>query len=1333
MLRELSARGLRRIGRFLLWLLVVLVLLALPLAGLLGSETGSRWLLERGLSMQQALAADVRGGTLLTGMHLANFRLHTRKSDLFIRNVLARWSLLHLLRGEIVIEQLQADDLVLTLTAPPSRDPVKLPVLILPVALDIHNLVIHNVRLQKHGREWPVAIIRAKGRWSGASVRVDHLEAHEPRYGDLVLAGRIRLLGGYPLQASGQLSPKWLAEKSWGPLQVRLSGEVANLGVEAESHGRYRASLTGTVQSLLHDIPYQATLDWSDLSFPWLSRFELRSQKGHLRVIGDRQGLRSEGNMQLLTHYTPTGLYRWQFMTDWSSIYFNSLKVNGLGGEVNANGRISWLPLFAWDLRADLSRIDLAKHWPVSRSVLPVLDGSMGFQGSNQATRSQFKGELSLAGGEHWSVSDEARGILWAPQTVHRAKVEWASVKRPVPGVRSIESDAGHLSFEGNRSTYSGEFFAGMTSPLFPKGVWSGLLTGHDRQLLVEEVSYRGDAGALQGGAELDLSNGVAWQGAVVLDGFQSGWAMPDWSGQFYGSLSGKGEWGRRGRSVDLTDIRVSGSLRDHALKLDGPLRVGFPAGRWPQASTTGFKASWGDNHVAVSGGLEDVWKATLDLDLADPSLLQPQLRGRFSGQLRLDGSERSPDVHADIKAVRPAFADYMADAVQLRADIPALGSKSGNFSLSVSGMSNKAGLTLGNLSVQATGSVSEHQLTLEADGAPVSMKGVVHGQYAPDSARWSGLLQQGEFAVGSLKWMLAGTGVPLTWNSSIRTVEIDPHCWSSAPASLCVPEKLLVGPSGRASLVLTELQADRLASFMPEGLSWRGAIEGNAQAEWLQGQSPIAQARFVTRAGDLELARDEGEPLVLRYDQLSLLLDADQAAVRSRLELASADLGQGHLDAIINPYAEGRPVTGEVALSGLRLELLQPFLPALSVVTGKVSGQGRLDGVLAKPQFWGDVRLTDGRMSLRNAPLVLDDMNIQANVQGDKADFSGQLKSGEGGVALSGKSEWSDQLKMQLDLKGDRFAVRQEPQLLAEVSPDLHLQLIPGQLDIKGAIRVPYARINLKKLPERTVSLSSDVQVRETADGQLRATTVRKGQAIAVNADVEIALGDDVFFNGFGVIGGLNGGVRLRQSSQRGLEANGEVGLAKEARYEAYGQKLKVRRGQLVFAGNITQPAIDAEAIREIDDKVVGIRVQGRANAPEATLFSEPTMPQEEMLSYLVLGRSLASRQPGAGNDAMLAAAAIKLGAHGGEGLTTGIGNIIGVRDLSLDAEGKGDDTQVKVSGYLSPDLYLSYGVGVFTPVNSVTMRYQVRPRLYLEAVSSIENAIDLFYNFRF
>jgi translocation and assembly module TamB len=69
----------------------------------------------------------------------------------------------------------------------------------------------------------------------------------------------------------------------------------------------------------------------------------------------------------------------------------------------------------------------------------------------------------------------------------------------------------------------------------------------------------------------------------------------------------------------------------------------------------------------------------------------------------------------------------------------------------------------------------------------------------------------------------------------------------------------------------------------------------------------------------------------------------------------------------------------------------------------------------------------------------------------------------------------------------------------------------------------------------------------------------------------------------------------------------------------------------------------------------------------------------------------------------------------------------------LAVDAEGVGNDTQVNVTGYITPDLYLRYGVGVFTPVNKLTLRYQINRRLYVEASSALEKAVDVFYNWRF
>lgn len=1338
MWRVLGNKVLTVTGRCVLWVLLLLVLVSLPVLGVIGSETGSRWLLEKGLGMQKMLTLDVRGGTLLTGMELAGVRLHTRKSDLYVRHLLARWSLLQLLKGEIDLYHLQADGVVLTLTAPPSRDPVKLPRLVLPIALDIHDLRLANVIVRKQGKEWPVATIEAKGFWQGALVSVEKLHAREPLYGGLSLAGRIRLSGGYPLEATGQISPRRLVEKGWKPLQVVLGGEVARLEVHALSRGAHQANLSGVVRPLLPDLPYSASLNWSDLKFPWLTDLQLESPKGQIQVIGDKTGLRSQGKARLASAFTPEAGYQWKLATDWQSVSFDSLKINGLGGEANVDGKVSWRSGLEWVANARMTGIDLAQHWPVPRAVLPVLNGSLSSRGSSRPQGSAATLAVRLSGGEEWKLEDKSSGTLWDLAAQHQASARWVAVKRPVTPLQYLESDKGSLVFSGNRQSYKSSFDAGIASGVFPAGKWTGSVEGKGDQLRVEALGYSGEAGALQAGGELDLSRGVGWEGALVLDNFDTTWLFPEWSGQFGGSLSGRGRWQGQSREADLADINISGQLRDQPVRLDGALKVAQSAGQRPSVASSGLSASWGRNTAIFSGGVSgDGWSSRLQLDLADPALAVPGLQGHLQGRVDLAGNLKLPDVSADLALAGVAYRGYAFKDGAVQLALKESGDRASSLAASINGMTMPSGLVLGNLSLAGQGSIVDHEVSWSVSEGPVALQGLAAGSFDKSSFDWSGQLSKGEVTAEGMTWLLGGDAVPVAWTHGSRQVSVGAHCWQSAPANLCLAEPLSVGRDGRVVLNLEGFQAERLSGFFPEGMVWRGPLEGAVTASWQEGVNPSAKALFSTSGGEFQLLRDDSSPLIMRYDQFSVQLDADAESVKAAVVLESTDLGHGRMDAVINPWLEGKPLTGEVALTGLRLDLLQPFLPALSVLTGAVSVEGRLDGVLARPRFWGTVQLADGVMAVRNAPLSVDEMSAWIDVQGDRADFSGQLKSGEGAITISGDGEWYDQPKVSLSLRGDRFAVRQEPELVAELSPDLKLLVVSGKVDLTGQVRVPYARVNLKQLPERSVAVSSDVKVLEAADGSLRAVTARRGQAMAMNADVELVLGDDVFFNGFGVMGGLGGGLRLRQGFQRGLEASGELELDKDSRYEAYGQKLRVRRGRLVFAGSISKPAIDAEAIREVDDKIVGIRIEGRANAPEATLFSEPAMAQADMLSYLVLGRPLASRNAdgSTNNDAMLAAAAIKLGAKGGEGigLTSGIGGLLGVRDLSLDAEGSGDDTQVKVSGYLSPDLFLSYGVGVFTPVNTVTMRYQIRPRLYLEAVSSLENAIDLFYNFRF
>jgi translocation and assembly module TamB len=124
--------------------------------------------------------------------------------------------------------------------------------------------------------------------------------------------------------------------------------------------------------------------------------------------------------------------------------------------------------------------------------------------------------------------------------------------------------------------------------------------------------------------------------------------------------------------------------------------------------------------------------------------------------------------------------------------------------------------------------------------------------------------------------------------------------------------------------------------------------------------------------------------------------------------------------------------------------------------------------------------------------------------------------------------------------------------------------------------------------------------------------------------------------------------------------------------------------------------------------------------------------MAQEEMLSYLVLGRSLSNTgaPTPAEQQALALGAALKL--TGRTGFFEKLGSQLGMEGFALSTEGDSSDTKVAISGNLSKKLFISFGIGLFDQSQSVKLRYRLSPKLSLEALTSLESAVTLFYTFR-
>lgn len=258
-----------------------------------------------------------------------------------------------------------------------------------------------------------------------------------------------------------------------------------------------------------------------------------------------------------------------------------------------------------------------------------------------------------------------------------------------------------------------------------------------------------------------------------------------------------------------------------------------------------------------------------------------------------------------------------------------------------------------------------------------------------------------------------------------------------------------------------------------------------------------------------------------------------------------------------------------------------------------------------------------------------------------------------------------------------------------------------------------------MRELPAAAVRVSADAEIVGAEPEE------QESLPMGITADVQLIIGDQLHFSGFGLTGRLSGLLRVREN----LTAAGDLNIL-DGRFRGYGQRLELRRAQVLFAGPLSKPYLDIEAIRRVDEVIAGLRLTGPADAPMSEVFSEPTMAQEQALSYLILGRPLGADT---GDSNLLGQAALALGMAGSTPLAESIASSLGIDDFQLDTEGSGLTTSVVATGYITEKLSLRYGVGVFEQANLLALRYDLTRRLYLEAVGGLASSLDFFYRIDF
>lgn len=1275
------------IKRIFLWLMGLIFLLLIGVSLLGFTHQGNKWLWQQAKSALPSLKGELVAGQLGYGWTLEGAGWQDELVDVTVDRAVLDWDLGKLLQGKLWIKSLEVTHPVVRVaeSEPVAEEPMEPFVWRpLPLRIQFDNLKVADLDLAVPG-----VAVTLKALDIGATLDRKGLIVRGP-----VLDGLNIVLADTPEEPAG----KKPADKAKTPAKaaadkqdkqdkqdlvlkdVSVAAAKPSEGTKTDKNSKSKAASKSEPIALpAIRLPFPIQLEG-------LNATKLRYQQGEL----------IEGLDTLLLSATAKE----------ERIDVRELSLRHDMADLALSGHVRLVDDYPLALTLDAKARKGLKQWELDTEQAKLtLDGSVG--------------KLALALQAKGPVAANLKGTLGAldPDLPFDLALDWKRLgwplHKPAKEEPSYQLDKGSLSAKGKLSGYQFALNTGGKGTDVPpfKLALSG--KGDLTQLGRIELLLNALTGELKLDGKLAWSKGVQWQGTTEFKEINPAELVPEIKGKLAGKIVSRFEMTEAGHwQLALPELKVEGKLNQYPLALKGELS-GNDKMEW---KIPALALQSGPNQLQAKGALTaQAWKLDADIDAPALGGIYPGLKGDVKGQVRLTGSQKAPRVNADLASGRLSYAGTVLKGIAIKGNALVGDKPAGELALTVASLVQGT-TTLSQLALNLSGDLNRHDLTLTMKGDPVAADLSLNGGLRGD--HWRGTLSTLKMKTPLKRWELMAPWA-LDLALSKQQLTMGDLCLGSQGASLCVKGSQISAAQGSLEFALNALDLKRLRPWLPDNFRWQAVLSADGRASW-RGSQPTLHATVRTTAGTF--IADE---LKTEYQRLELGVDFERQQAAIRLDFASKQIGNIDTDLLIKEPAGRGQLSGQLKFDQLKLATFAPLIPEVRSLQGFISADARFDGTLKAPLLYGELDLKDGEVQTHSDMVTLSKLVTRLKIQGNRAELDGTMMVGKGPLALGGWLSWAQQpVTGSLTIKGKDLEAQYPGMGRVRVTPDIAISL-GEETKVSGQVDIPWSRILVKSLPESAVAVSDDVTV--IYDDL---PPVPKAEPLPMEIKLAIRLGDDVRLEAMGLKTKMTGALNIRQDPSKPLSGNGQLEL-KDGRFKAYGQNLIIKEGRILFSGPIDQPYLNIEANRDpdtIEDNVtVGVRVTGPAAKPKITVYSEPQMAQSEQLSYLLRGKGLQTSGEDGGFNGLLVAGAVSQA----NGVVSSIGESLGMSDVALDTAGSGDDTQVTLSAYLLPGLQFQYGVGVFSPIAEFKLRYEVLPRLYLQAVSGVAQAVDIFYRF--
>jgi translocation and assembly module TamB len=573
--------------------------------------------------------------------------------------------------------------------------------------------------------------------------------------------------------------------------------------------------------------------------------------------------------------------------------------------------------------------------------------------------------------------------------------------------------------------------------------------------------------------------------------------------------------------------------------------------------------------------------------------------------------------------------------------------------------------------------------------------------------------------------YVLRGETLPyrLELQGSLTSGSMDQLQLQADQVALFLADQPVLSLQGRyqAQALDLHLHLDQLPTQALAALGWR-RIDGEATADLrLQGtaEQPILDGYLEYRDHLPGRARAR-VPLKLRADVTTV---DNRLTLATRFQRNGESLGQLEISLPASLYLQHHdgPLPLDLHAKGeWELHSLRVFTDlGVHRLDGRTQMDMTFSGHLQQPIVQGQLELRNGSYHNQMTGTQLEDITLLLVGNGEQLSIrEARARSGDDGeLQLAGSVFWQPERRqlpdaIDLSLTLRRAMLLQQRDLSGEVNGKVQVAGSFAELWVKGDMKISPLNASVESAIKTQIPQIQVTEIKKSID-EAAEDTLRLPE---VHLDIQLRADQQAFLRGRGLDAELGGKIAITGT----LEAPQYNGIftTRRGRLELFGKRFVLEQGEVRF--NNDGAILRIPAVHKTQDIEIRAELHGTDKEPKLSLSSVPALPNDEILSRLIFGKS--AQDISAFEAIRLAGAVRSLTSGGGFDPVDSARDLLGVDSLTIDTESSADGsssyTTVGVGKYLNERVYVELGRST-NPVQPWvgSMEIELSPSVTLES----------------